>query len=221
MLQHVLQPVSQFTASFIDDISVYSNEWHTHLMHLEKFLQTIKDAGITLHLKKSSFAQSEVKFVGHLVGSGKRRADPQKLATVRDMKVPETKRQVRQIIGFFSFFRDYIPRFAEHAKVLTDLTAKRASNAIQWRAEHQDAFQTLKTLLCKATTEPLYIIDFRRPFNIFVDASDFAVAGFLSQTSDDGTERPIAFAVINYHVLNKTGVSWRRKRLRPFGLYKI
>ena len=99
MLQRVLQPVNRFTASFVDDICVYSDEWHVHLEHVEQFLKTIKEAGLTLNLKKSSFAQSEVKFVGHLVGSGKRRADPSKLATVREMKVPVTKRQVRQIIG--------------------------------------------------------------------------------------------------------------------------
>ena len=82
MQQRVLQPINKFTASFIDDISVFSDEWHIHVQHVERFLQTIKEAGLTLNLKKSSFAQSEVKFVGHLVGSGKRRADPSKLATV-------------------------------------------------------------------------------------------------------------------------------------------
>jgi hypothetical protein len=52
----------------------------------------------------------------------------------------------------------------------------------------------LKDLLCKATVEPLHIIDFSKSFNIFSDASDFAVAGILTQTSDDGEDRPIAFA---------------------------
>jgi len=52
MLQRVLQPVSQFTASFIDDICVYSDEWHVHLGHVEKFLQTIKEARLTLNLNK-------------------------------------------------------------------------------------------------------------------------------------------------------------------------
>jgi transposase InsO family protein len=205
MLQRVLQPVSEFTASFIDDISVFSSEWPIHIKQVERFLQIIKDAGLTLNLKKSRFAQSEVKFVGHLVGSGKRRADPSKLETVREMKVPETKRQVRQIIGFFSFFRDYIPKFADHAKVLTDLTAKRAPNLVQWTPIHQEAFQTLKDLLCRATVEPLYVIDFSQPFNIFVDASDYAVAGFLSQTFVDGSERPIAFAS---NKLSRTQQNW-------------
>jgi len=31
------------------------------------------------------------------------------------MKRPETKTQVRQVLGFFSWFREYIPDFATHA----------------------------------------------------------------------------------------------------------
>jgi len=41
------------------------------------------------------------------------------------MKRPESKKQTRQVLGFFSFFRDYIPNFSAIAKPLTDLTGKR------------------------------------------------------------------------------------------------
>ena len=49
-------------------------------------------------------------------------------------------------------------------------------------------------MLCEATTEPLHIIDFSKPFNVHVDASDYAVAGILSQSDENGREMPIAFA---------------------------
>jgi hypothetical protein len=205
MLQRILQPVNQFTASFVDDMSVFSNSWEQHLNHVERYLQTIKAAGLTLNLNKSSLAQSEVRFLGHIVGSGKRRADPQKVSAVRNMKTPATKRQVRQILGFFSFFRDYIPRFAERAKPLSDLTTKRGPNTITWLPLHQQAFDALKESLCKAAEEPLFIIDWSLPFNIFVDASAFAISGILSQMSEDGTEKPIAFASCK---LNHTQQRW-------------
>jgi len=62
-----------------------------------------------------------------VIGSGKRRADPDK---IEHMKRPETKTQVRQVLGFFSWFREYIPDFAIHAKPLTDLTVKRVLSEI-------------------------------------------------------------------------------------------
>jgi len=66
-IQHVLYPIRKFTASFVDDISVYSNEFDHHLADLEEFLRVIKDSGFTLNLKKCKFAQSHVKYVGHII----------------------------------------------------------------------------------------------------------------------------------------------------------
>ena len=194
MIQHILQPLKRFAAA-----------WPLHLQQLEKFLQAIRGAGLTLNLKKCNFGRSEVKFCGHLVGSGQRRADPDKVASVQYLKTPETKTQVRQILGFFSWFRDYIPDFATHAKALTDLTAKRIPNKIPWREAQQKAFDKLKTLLCEATEKPLSIVDFNKPFNLFVDASDYAIAGILTQTDDQGKEKPIAFAS---HKLSDTQKAW-------------
>jgi len=78
--------------------------------------------------------------------------------------------------------------FAGNAKPLTDLTAKRKSVNVQWEPIHQHAFDELKRLLCKATTEPLRVVDFSKPVNLFVDASGFATSLILTQTRPDGTE---------------------------------
>jgi hypothetical protein len=90
-------------------------------------------------------------------------------------------------------------------KALTDLTAKKVANTIQWLPCHQASFETLKNLLCKVVTQPLYIIDWSKSFNIFVDASDYAVAGELTQTANDGKELPIAFVSCK---LNRTQQGW-------------
>ena len=124
-VQLILHPIRQFTGSYVDDMSVFSDDWLQHLYHIKEFLGVIRDSGLTLNMKKCNFALPEVRFVGHIIGSGQRRADPEKVAAVRDMQPPETKKQVRQIMGFFSYFRDYIPNFAELAKPMSDLTSKK------------------------------------------------------------------------------------------------
>jgi len=93
-VQQILHPIRDCTSSYVDDMGVFSNEWPLHLQHLDRFLQTIKKSGLTLNLKKCHFAQTEVKFVGQIIGSGKRRPDPTKVAAVK-VKAPETKKQVR------------------------------------------------------------------------------------------------------------------------------
>ena len=157
-------------------------------------MATIKASGLTLGLTKSEFAKREVKFVGHLIGSGLRRVDPEKVAAINELREPETKRQLRQIIGIFSFFREYIENFSFIAKPLTDLTSKRVSDQIPFGQRERDAFNKLKELLCKAANEPLAIIDPNRQLALFVDASDTAVAAALTLCDDQGRNRPVTFA---------------------------
>jgi len=121
------------------------------------------------------------------------------------MKIPETKKQVRQILGFFSYFRDYIPKFSELAKPLTDLTGKRIPSRVPWRQPEQQAFESLKAELCRAASESLQIINFQKPFSIHVDASDHTVAGILTQPNENGAERPVEFISSK---LNPTQARW-------------
>jgi len=41
-IQMLLQPIRKFTVLYIDDISVYSRAWCSHLMTLEKFVRNKK-----------------------------------------------------------------------------------------------------------------------------------------------------------------------------------
>jgi len=74
-----------------------------------------------------------------------------------------------------------------------------------WRSIQQQAFDELKRLLCKATTESLYVVDFSKPFNLFVDASGFTTSAVLTQTGPNGIELPVAFSSMK---LNETQSKW-------------
>jgi len=103
---------------------VHSFEFMKHLEDLHSFLTVIRNSGMTLKLRKCKFALPQVRFCGQIIGSGTRQPDPEKVAAVRAIKVPETKKQVRQIMGFFNYFRDSIPDFAALAQPITYLTKK-------------------------------------------------------------------------------------------------
>jgi len=64
----------------------------------------MRKAGITLKLKKCRFALPEVKFCGMIVGSGKRSIDPEKVAAVEAIKVPQTKKTSKADNGIFQLF---------------------------------------------------------------------------------------------------------------------
>jgi hypothetical protein len=193
MIQKVLYPVREFAGNYVDDFATYSNDWKAHLIHVDQTLSQIKGCGLTLNINKSDFAKPEVHFCGCIVGSGRRRVDPAKISTVLKLKRPETKNQVRSVLGLFGWFREYIPHYAEWALPLTELTLKKYPNRVPWGEAEENAFEKLKELLAAAADKPLYIINWNKSFNIHTDASDYMVAGILSQTDENGNENPIAF----------------------------
>jgi hypothetical protein len=75
--------------------------WEKHLSHLRKFLGIIRKSGFTSSLKKTIWAQPEVKFLANIIGSGQRRVDPEQVERIKNLKIPQPKKQVRQIIGLF------------------------------------------------------------------------------------------------------------------------
>ena len=62
---------------------------------------------MTLNLAKCDFAKPELTFVGCVIGSVRHGPDPEKVSVVSSMKRPTTKKEVRQMLGFFSYFRTY------------------------------------------------------------------------------------------------------------------
>jgi hypothetical protein len=227
-LKRILEPINEIAESYVDDIAVHSGDvtksdsnededWKSHLADLRLFLQTILKSGFTLNLKKSQFAKSEVKFIGHIVGSGWRRADTAKIDTIKSLRTPETKKQVRQILGLFGHFREYLKDFASIAKPLTDLTSKRVPDPLPWGTVEQEAFDRLKHLLIQATMNPLHVIDCSKPFTILVDACDYAVGAILVQPVGENNEQPVAFASCKFTDTQRRWPTIQKKDLGSFG----
>jgi len=45
-----------------------------------------------------------------------------RIAAIMNLPKPVTKNEVQRFMGVMGYYRDYIPRFAQIAKPLTDLT---------------------------------------------------------------------------------------------------
>src|SRR6218665_2934291 len=148
-----------------------------HLKHLEAFLMQMRKHNLTLNLKKCIFAKPKVKFIGHIVGSGTIEMNPDRTENLLKMKIPEIKKQVKQILGLFSYCRQFVNNFAHIAKPLSDLTKKILPDKVTWTDVHQKAFDALKKEIHKNVK--LYTFDVTKPFNLYCDSSDYAVGAVL------------------------------------------
>lgn len=81
-----------YACGYIDDIAVYSNSWEEHVSCLERVLQTIQEANLTVNLKKCHFGMSRVKYLGHVVGSGSHEPDRGRIQVKSDLVPPQTKK---------------------------------------------------------------------------------------------------------------------------------
>ena len=70
------------------------------------------------------------------MGSGMHGPDPEKVKAVNEILTPKTKSDLRKILGFFSYFRSYIPNYAHIAQPLTELTTNRYNAVLPWGTIH-------------------------------------------------------------------------------------
>jgi hypothetical protein len=193
-IQIIIKPIRDFCFPFVDDMAVCSDTWTQHVSHIRSFLNEIRKSGLTLSLKKCSLAQNEVRFVGHIIGSGRHRPDEEKLATISDLAKPKTKKDVRKMIGFFNYFHSYVPHLAELCVPFTNLLAKGKSNELVWTSVEEQTFEKLKSALRDCVRANLYTAEWGKPFGIHCDSSKLAVGSCLVQWDDDGRQKPIVFA---------------------------
>ena len=187
----------RFVVVYLDDILIYSKTAEEHQQHVRMVLETLRQQRFYVCESKSSFANSETRFLGHVVSAEGIRPDPKKVASVQDWPVPKNVHDVRSFMGLVNYFRKFIKDFATLAAPLTDLT--RAKHLWAWTDRCEQAFLALKHCLTEA---PLLVSpDVSKPYEVVTDASTVGIDAVLLQDN-----RPIAFesrklsdAEKNYH----------------------
>ena len=156
---------------------------------LEQVLNKLQGANLKLKPRKCTLFAKEVEFLGHVVSEAGIKTDPRKTEVVSNWPTPDNVHEVRSFLGFCSYYRRFIPQFAEVAKPLHCLTEK--THPFVWSDQCQEAFERLKKKMVEAPV--LAHPDFSKPFIIDTDASDAAIGAVLSQKID-GQEHAIAYA---------------------------
>ncbi len=181
---------SEFVASYIDDIGVYSETWEEHLTHLEGAFSRIKEAGLTLKPDKCSIGKNSCKFLGHNIGSGTIRPLEAKVTAVREFVRPVTKSDMRAFLGLTGYYRRFIRNYAARTVSLTDALGGAKPDKLGWTEAMENEFEDLKSALSGGTV--LRAPDFSQTFVLQTDASGRGIGAVLAQTVD-GEDRPVAY----------------------------
>lgn len=101
VMNHVLAPFLRvFVVIFIDDILIYSPNWSDRLEHLRQVFGALRHHKFQVKLKKCTFAQQELKYLGHVVSASGVATDPDKVAIIQNWPPPTTVKDLRSFFGY-------------------------------------------------------------------------------------------------------------------------
>jgi transposase InsO family protein len=174
---------------YLDDIVVFGRTPHEHKDRLQKVLDALHAAGLTLKQKKCFLGREQVELLGYTVSAQGITAQEDKLAAIRNMAAPTDVKAIQRFMGMTGYYRQLIPRYADISAPLITLTKK--GEPWRWGTDEDTAFRELRAALTsdRIVAHP----DPSRPYCLYTDASNMAVGAILTQTDDMGVERPIHY----------------------------
>ncbi|XP_042624230.1 uncharacterized protein cuzd1.1 [Cyprinus carpio] len=179
---------------YLDDVIIFSRDFESHCERLELVFNRLRQHGLKLKPSKCFLLRPEVKFLGHQISSEGIKVDNEKVKALDTWPVPRNVREVRQVLGFMSYYRRFVPRFAQIAKPLHALVSggKRSKTSVTftWTQDCQTALDELKG--CLMSPPILAYTDFSEPFRLTTDGSSHGLGAVLSQ-KQEGIERVVAY----------------------------
>src|SRR5258708_2442124 len=174
---------------YLDNILIYSDSLEDHRNHVHEVLCCLRTVGLYANLKKCKFHMDTVEYLGFILSPKGLQMDPTKVSTIQDWPKPQKVRDVQAFLSFANFYWRFIHDYSETTLPLNHLCKK--STTWHFGAEEAKAFQNLKKAFGSTPVLAHWAPDL--PMMVEMDASDCAIVGILSVTTEDGEIRLVAF----------------------------
>jgi len=183
------EEMDQFVLVYLDDIMIFSRTLGDHVKHVRHVLQKLRKETLFVNKSKCSFFKVKIEWLGYIISDKGIEVDKKKIQTILDWPVPKNTLQILSFLGFAGWYRKFIEKYSHIAAPMTDLLKKDVP--FVWTVKQQEAFEELKR---KLTNAPVLILPSPNfPFEMYTDASDFAIGGVLMQDQGQGL-KPVAFS---------------------------
>lgn len=148
------------------------------------FLQKCREWNLTLNKMNFKRAQTEVRFMGHLLTPEGLKADPSKVEAILEMPPPSDVKGLKRFFGMVNYLAKFLPLLSDMTEPLRRLDDKEVEWC--WLEQHQKVFTTIKQYLADALVLKYY--DVNEEVMIQCDASETGLGVVLMQKG-----QPIAF----------------------------
>jgi len=167
---------------YLDDLTVFSKKRGDHLHDLLIVLQHCREHDISLNPKKSIFAVTEGKLLGHIVSKDGIKIDPERVREIQQLSLPTTKSNTRSFFSQVNFLRRFIPDFAELTRHIIEMMKNHL--VFKWSVEGKKTFEDIKRAISNVPN--LVHHDFQKDFIIYCYASKHTLSTILLQKNKQG-----------------------------------
>ena len=113
--------LGKFLILYLDDILIFSKTKEEHLDHIRQVFQRLKEKKLLINLKKCSFMQEEIVYLGFVISTDGLKMDPEKVKAILEWPTPENVSEVRSFHGLASFYRKFIKNFSVVCNAMTKI----------------------------------------------------------------------------------------------------
>ena len=178
--------------TFIVDTIMQSQNKNEMFTVINEYHILLRKASLKAAPDKTFFFLKKVKFLGHVLSP---KGIQPFAKRVKNLKSPESKREVMKVLGCAGFYSCYIKNLHVDSQPFYDLI--KDSTPFHWTHEYEKLFQSIKDRISEDTI--LAVPSTEYPFHIHVDSSNVGTGCILIQQFPEG-KRIISF---NSRILDK------------------
>jgi hypothetical protein len=206
LANHLDDNTRKHVSQMADDFCLWADSLDELLHVLDVLLGVFSKYHITINPKKVQIGYPTVEYWGWEFSKLGTRPTPRNLCPIRQMQVPQTRKQLQACLGVFNFHAGYIsdrdqssspPRVITYRELIAPLQLLTRGKPegtrkfkAKWGEPQQRAFDRVREILLSGVM--LHAPDYTRPLRMATDASDFGYGIFLYQLKPtaDGKEPP-------------------------------
>ena len=121
----------------------------------------------------------QVQYLRYIIDEWSVHVDPTKIQVIRDWLAPTNLTKLCNFLGLANFYRRSVSGFSHITWPLSQVSKGGVKEKLFWSKSHQKVFSELKHHLCSAPV--LTLPDLQQPFEIMIDASNYAIGAILTQ----------------------------------------
>ena len=183
--------MGRFMHVYLDDIFIFSETIEEHEEHLRVVFERLREFKLYLKWKKCDLYADRIDCLGHIIDQEGIHIDADKLARIRDWRVPRNYTDIQRFVGLINYIGPFLPDITAYTGPLLAITQNGAP--FMWRPIHQRCFDMIKRICHSAPVIKPINLKSDEPIWLICDASKSGVGAMYGQGPSWKTCRPAGF----------------------------